>query len=362
MHPEDIDDLFRQKLDGHATPPGDDLWARLELPAADKEPLDTLFRDGLNHHATPPRRELWERLEDEHLRPQPRRKRPVAAWWQYSAAAVLLLMLLVGGAGLWRGGYLNRTGANIAATKPAYQSGQVANNIPQTDAAKAESNTANNEALVIAQATPTKGGSTTGASEADIEKNKKYLVSQATAPVASTSSTPIATTTRPRRTATTPQVAGSHRTLGQQPDAAADQLATNGGRKTPTGQQLGSSQVARATTVAPATHDKVESPALALAANPTKADATPEIIEVDVRRGPDGSRSASPVVPAVVAVAEVTPTPARRPRLRLGGLLRQADHLVHGEGVNLAEATGLPETVTVQARLGGHLISKTIQL
>jgi hypothetical protein len=45
--------------------------------------------------------------------------------------------------------------------------------------------------------------------------------------------------------------------------------------------------------------------------------------------------------------------------LRLGGLLRQADRLVHGE---LAEATGLPESVTLQARLGGRVVSKTIQL
>jgi hypothetical protein len=44
------------------------------------------------------------------------------------------------------------------------------------------------------------------------------------------------------------------------------------------------------------------------------------------------------------------------------GLLRQADHLVHGEAVSLADATGLPETVTVQARLGGRLVSRTIQL
>jgi hypothetical protein len=59
----------------------------------------------------------------------------------------------------------------------------------------------------------------------------------------------------------------------------------------------------------------------------------------------------------VVAVAEAAPT--RRRGLRLGGLLRQADRLVHGE---LAEATGLPESVTLQARLGGRVVSKTIQL
>jgi len=35
---------------------------------------------------------------------------------------------------------------------------------------------------------------------------------------------------------------------------------------------------------------------------------------------------------------------------------------MHGESVSLAEATGLPESLTVQARLGGRLVSKTIQL
>jgi len=85
------------------------------------------------------------------------------------------------------------------------------------------------------------------------------------------------------------------------------------------------------------------------------AAAPPDVIEVEVRRGP------APGQPAV-APASVAAAPARRPRLRLGGLLRQADHLVHGEPVSLAEATGLAETVTVQARLGGRTLSKTIQL
>jgi hypothetical protein len=357
MLPEDIDDLFRQKLDGHATPPSDDLWARLQLPAEDKEPLDTLFREGLNAHATPPRRELWERLEDEHLRPQPRKRR-VAAWWQYSAAAVMLL--LAGGASLWRSGYLSPATGNIAATKAAHQSGLSADHTPQADTRTGHMNNINADEQAIAQAAPATNQPSAVASATDFKKNKKYSSGQATASDTSTSSTQIATTTRPRRPATVPQVAASHRTLGQQPDAAAGQLASNGGRKTPTSQHLGSSQVAPATAVAPATRgEKADAPTLALAPSPAKTDAAFDVIEVDVRRGPETSR---PVAPAAVAVAEVAPTPTRRPHLRLGGLLRQADRLVHGEGVNLAEATGLPETVTVQARLGGRLVSKTIQL
>lgn len=76
MPPDSIDDLFRQQLGGHATPPGDELQRRLDALAAD-EHLDAQFRTGLAAHATPPRRELWERLEDEHLHPQPRRGRVV---------------------------------------------------------------------------------------------------------------------------------------------------------------------------------------------------------------------------------------------------------------------------------------------
>jgi hypothetical protein len=56
-----------------------------------------------------------------------------------------------------------------------------------------------------------------------------------------------------------------------------------------------------------------------------------------------------------------TPAPDRR-RLRLGGLLRQADHLIHGESVNLAEASDPAEAITLQARLGGRVLSKTIRL
>jgi len=76
-----------------------------------------------------------------------------------------------------------------------------------------------------------------------------------------------------------------------------------------------------------------------------------------VRRGPAPGQAVAPA-----SVAATAPAEARRPRLRLGDLLRQADHLVHGEPVRLAEATGLAETVTVQARLGGRTLSKTIQL
>jgi hypothetical protein len=96
MASDNLDDLFRQQLGQHATPPGADLQRRL-AELAEAERLDALFRTGLGSVASQPRRALWERLEDEHLRPQPQRRRRVVAWWQLSAAAVLLLTLLAGG-------------------------------------------------------------------------------------------------------------------------------------------------------------------------------------------------------------------------------------------------------------------------
>ena len=111
MSTENTDDLFRRQLGSHETPPGDDLWARLQagldaaaLPGTTPAPEpgapapDQLFQQKLNTHATPPPREIWERLEDEHLRP---RKHRAAAWWPMAMAAAVALLLLAGGAGLW---------------------------------------------------------------------------------------------------------------------------------------------------------------------------------------------------------------------------------------------------------------------
>ena len=86
MQPEDIDKLFREKLERHAPPPPDYLWAQLEA-------------------------EL-----------QPARKRPTM--WLYASAAVITLLMLAGGAWLWRGANLNAPVGTIAtvSTKPATKS------------------------------------------------------------------------------------------------------------------------------------------------------------------------------------------------------------------------------------------------
>jgi len=342
MPSDNIDDLFRQQLGPHATPPGADLQRRL-AELAEAERLDNLFRTGLGGMASQPRRELWERLEDEHLHPRPRRRRGVVAWWQLSAAAMLLLTLLAGG--LWRGGYLGQR-PSLAVSKPAMQ--------PTAGSSAPEVATSAGPAATAASSQKIGKNLTINTITQSERKNQKNLTSQATAGRLAPSSNPIATTTRPHRTATVPQAASSFHLQPRQPDAAAGQLATTGRRNSPASQlHLPTPRAASETAATSETPTQV-----AVVAVPT---APAGIIEVDVRRGPEAARATS-AAPVVVAA---TPSPAAgqpRRRLRLGGLLRQADHLVHGEPVSLAEATGLPESLTVQARLGGRTVSKTIQL
>ncbi|MDO7886245.1 hypothetical protein [Hymenobacter cheonanensis] len=341
MASDNLDDLFRQQLGQHATPPGEDLQRRL-AELAEAERLDALFRTGLGSHASQPRRELWERLEDEHLRPQPRRRRRGLAWWQLSAAAVLLLTLLAGG--LWRGGYLNRAGSGLASQSAGSQPRG-----PRTSPLPAAGGAARG-ALAISQplAQLPAGQGLARTATASEEKNQQKFFKQATAPLASSSSPSIAAATRPRRAASAPRAVAGPPKQRQQPDAATGQLATTKRRNSPANQPTATLAEAPASNSTPR-----ESRALVAAVMTSQ----PEVIEVEVRRGPEPSR---PADAPIVAAAE--PAPTHRPRLRLGGLLRQADHLVHGEPVSLAEATGLAENVTVQARFGGRTLSKTIQL
>ncbi|MGI4762925.1 MAG: hypothetical protein ACRYF0_19595 [Janthinobacterium lividum] len=334
MSADNLDDLFRQQLGQHATPPSAELARRL-AELAEAERLDALFRTGLGSHASQPRRALWARLEDEHLRPQPQRRHRVVAWWQLSAAAVLLLTLLAGG--LWRGGYLQPDGGLASHPSSGAPTDARPSQVPATTTLASRPQSASPTlaqtaaAQVVAQSTASLA-----------EKKQKSFSGQATASNTSSSSPSIAATTRPRRAATASQIVKSSQPQRQQPDAATGQLAITGRRNSPASQPLPTS---------PEEPASRPNPALVAMTSAT------EVVEVEVRRGPEPSR---PAPAAVVAAAE--PEPSRRPRLRLGGLLRQADHLVHGEPVSLAEATGLAETVTVQARFGSRVVSKTVQL
>ena len=327
----DLDDLFRQQLGPHATPPGAALQRRL-AELAEAERLDSLFRAGLENYVSQPRRALWERLEDEHLHPPVRRR--VAAWWQYSAAAVLLLLLLAGGVGLWRGYLGQRTSGAVAVGETVKDAaperqGRIGSTMPRAAGGRATQLQQETQYTVNQ---PFVDNLTTSS-----EKNKKKAAARATATALSPSSPSIATAPQARRPAPARRPASSQPTNPQRPDADAGELAATSKRKAPASPPEPTDQ-------------------------PTVAAATPlaapmGIVEVEVRRGPETTR---PAPTPTVAAAE--PQPERRPRLRLGGLLRQADRLVHGEAVSLAEATGPAESLTVQARIGGRLLSKTIQL
>ena len=366
----ELDDLFRQELNGHASEPGADLWARLQARTAaeaaapaDADPVDARFRTGLAGHATPPRRELWERLEDEHLRPRQRR-RVVVAWGRLAVAASLLLLVLAGGAGLWwnarsagRGTLATGSGrtngqlatsprasantAGSAADQPASTTGAGTTTAGTTQeiAAATQPNThrADNQAT-SAPSRPAEAGLLT-AENAGRKKNQKNYSAQATGLGASPSSSPVASTAAQRRSATASHPVPGLPTTTPQPDATAGSALALGGQK-PTESQH---------TTQP------ETPVLAAASPPM------QVIEVEVRRGGRPVASSEPVVAVAAAPAEAPDAP-QRPHFRLSGLLRQAGHALHGEQVNLAEATGLPETVTVQARLGERVLSRTIRL
>ncbi|MGI4833526.1 MAG: hypothetical protein ACRYFK_08710 [Janthinobacterium lividum] len=356
----ELDDLFRQQLDGHATPPPADLWARLQAQAAAPatsngaaaDPLDAQFRAGLAGHATPPRRALWERLEDEHLRPRQRR-RPVVAWGRLAVAASFLLLLLAGGAGLWLA-QRSQPGGELAATGPQ-PAASAAGTAPRRAAlavAPAAAATAKNNLATLAtrhgyqaakQPLLAAALATHSAQPAAIEKKAFYFSPRATTAGGSSSSSPVASTGRPRRPATARRPALALPRTTPQPNADAGMLAGNRGRKTPSHQPV----------------TPTETPAATLAA---AAPPAPEVIEVDVRRGAGPSPSRLPVVVAAAPAASAEAEAPTRPHLRLGGLLRQAGHALRGEPVSLAEAASLPESITVQAHLGSRVVSKTIQL
>lgn len=78
------------------------------------EDIDKLFRDRLQHHAPAPPDHLWAQLEAEL---QPAKKRP--AMWLYAAAAVITLLLAAGGGWFWRAAPRETAGPTLATTPQA---------------------------------------------------------------------------------------------------------------------------------------------------------------------------------------------------------------------------------------------------
>ena len=353
MLPEDnIDDLFRRQLDGHETPPGDDLWARLQnsapQPEAPDPRLDELFQKSLAAHATPPRRELWERLEDEHLRPRQRR---AAAWWPMAMAAAVLILLLAGGAGLWLGFPAGNMGDSAVATgtkkntTPTNTQPAVAASAAASDAATAAATTAanaNSEAVVAANNTP---GAPKNAVSASIQKNKTAQATRYLA-LASTASKAQKSAERPSPR----HPLGSSR----QPDAAAPSLPLMARTTPPAPARPSAADEQRpAPVVAATTPTPVPAPEIV----PARLVPAAELITVEVRNGAAPARPARTVASALAA----NPEPAERRRLG-GRLLQLGGQLVRGERVSLAEVTGLPENVTIEATVAGHRVTKSIQL
>ena len=395
MPTDNLDDLFRDRLAGHATPPGEALWARLQAadrqaqppeaaagphaatgaaapgpvaPEADAARLDARFQRGLGGHSTVPGRHLWERLEDEHLRPRKRR----AAWWPLALAAAVALLLVAGGAGLWPGSPLGRRGTGPVAAR------RTGGSAATTPARGGQSATAPAvAAATLATGASTPAGTGTAAAGAAAPQNavavraaparltpssatagapQKNRTAQATRPAALASSAPKADATTPglaRRRPTGPArpldaAAGRTQDVART-DAPAPRPAAADER-----QPAGVPAPAVAQVAGPAAEIVPARPAVPA---PARAD---QLITVDVRSGrAPAPRPAEALTAAVAAAAAEAPEGRRR----LGGrLLQQAGHLVRGERVSLAEVTGLPETLTLSATVAGRRLSKSIQL
>ncbi|MFC6223226.1 hypothetical protein ACFP2F_08230 [Hymenobacter artigasi] len=354
MLPEDnIDDLFRRQLDGHETPPGDDLWARLQnsapQPEANDPRLDELFQKSLGAHSTAPRRELWERLEDEHLRPRQRR---AAAWWPMAMAAAVLILLLAGGAGLWLGFPAGDMSDNAVATgnkkttTPTNTQPAAAASVPAaiTTAAAAATTAAGATAEAVAAANNTPAA-TKNAFSASIQKNTTAQATRSLA-LASTASKAQKSAERPSPR----HPLGSSR----QPDAAAPSLPLVARTMPPAPARNPAADEQRpAPVVAATTPTPVPAPEIV----PARLVPAAEFIAVEVRNGAAPARPTRTVASALAA----NPEPAERRRLG-GRLLHLGGQLVRGERVSLAEVTGLPENVTIEATVAGHRVTKSIQL
>ncbi|SFP88333.1 hypothetical protein [Hymenobacter arizonensis] len=364
MSLENIDDLFRDKLDGHSSPPGDALWARLQAgppaeptPAATDERLDRLFKQGLNAHATPPSRELWERLEDEHLRP---RKRRAAAWWPMALAAALALLLVAGGAGLWLGFPSGNSSRGTIATQqnPTPRNQSVAPKLQTGTAPETNFSNAAEQPATVAATLPEQPKT------AAENTNQKISTSEATRSRSLASTTPKARMSAPGQSPR--HLSGTNR----QPDAAT--------AKAPLVARTAARSATRPAPIRPAAADEprptappvvASLPKPATAAENVPAPAVPapslattgELITVDVRSGSQPAVQPSKIANLAATVAATADAPEERRRLG-GRLLQQAGHLVRGERVSLAEVTGLPENVTVRATVGGRTLTKSIQL
>ncbi|WP_400190867.1 hypothetical protein [Hymenobacter sp. B81] len=295
------------------------------------EDIDKLFRDQLQQHATPPPANLWYDLQ-ERLEPEERKRR--GGFWLYAVAAAVTLLLVAGGAWLLnRPGGLPGRGPASPELATAPRSAREQHQEPNTDAPE------NNQPL---QATP-----------APASASDALAAQQPTAP----GQTPTAEVPRPntpkrsftptpdaRRQDAIRMVARAE----QPPRPSAPEPKPALRPATPSEALAVQQSAAPAPQALPA--DPAPSQALAVAPQPR----TPQgAIEVEVRESPD--------LPVLAVAQNDEPAPGRR--VRLLGVVKQVGRVVRGEKPDLTEV-GLPANpaLTVQARVGGHTLSKTISL
>lgn len=262
------------------------------------EDIDKLFRDRLADHAPTPPAFLWAEIEAEI---QPRKRRPVL--W-LAAASVALLALL---GGLWwtlqNGADLQNVRPELAATTSRRPAAATPENISQPQA-------------TTSPASPS--------SPSEAPANEPTAAVATVAPPAQTPSVGV----QPD------PVLAAHRPARPRASAQRQNVA-----------QVVSRPTQPAASLQPAPPELGPEPELnGPAPLPAHTVALTGPIEVEVRP------AAAPAAPVVAA---------HRPRLV--SLLRQARNVVQGEKVSLT-AAGLPETVTVQARLAGRTLTKVIQL
>jgi len=279
------------------------------------EDIDKLFRDSLADHAPTPPAYLWNQLEEEL---QPVKKRPVLWMW---AAAASVVLLLVSGVVWLQTGFVSRTGTGTLATvsRPSKST--------QPSIAQPE----NKSAAATTQATPPQP-LVSSPSEAAAEIAKAPLKQS---PGAHPQTQQLATAAVPNRRSR--RVAPATRPEAQKNVSAPEAVAALAPKTQPE----------RPSSALQPLPEPRQLPTMALAGAPA-APIGP--IEVEVRRGNEST---------AMATADSQESSSRP---KLGGLLlRQARNAVRGDRVSLTEA-GLPETVTVQARVAGRTLTKVIQL
>ncbi|RTQ45636.1 hypothetical protein EJV47_24415 [Hymenobacter gummosus] len=312
MQPEDIDKLFRAKLEQHATPPPPSLWY-----------------------------DLQEQLEPEE------KKRRGGFFWMAVAAAVTLLLVAGGGWLVWQNPQLGQGAGQgtLASGSTTTRPSQATN--PATVPATTPEAAANGAGF----------GSATAGNPADIAARTDAATTAEEAPADAAKKiekTAVAQATVAPRTPSTHQQ--QHLLARTSPRAAARpepaRTETPDFRPAPQASVVERQALAAQPVTAPAPTTNA-----ALAPNTPAVATAPTMgaIEVEVRQQPDN-------VAALAAAPAADETPGRtRPSVR--GVLRQVRRLAQGEKPDLTEV-GLPANpaLTVQARVAGHTLTKTISL